>query len=957
MAHGTLRIRIAAALAAICSLPSAPGLAHGQAVAPPAPPPAWPQDRSDVPADPAVRYGVLSNGMRYVLMHSAGYVNMTALRLRVDAGSLDETEEQRGIAHFIEHLTLNETNHVPEGEMIRILERAGLSFGADTNALTTFEQTVYRLDLPRSDAQTLDTGLMLMREVAGEATLRQSVIDGERGVVLAEERTRATPVLRMAEDELAFLFRGDPLAERMPIGLTSVITTAPRARFAAFYDAHYRPERTVLVAVGDFDLAEMERKVRARFSAWEGRGAAAPDRLPLRPRSAGETIRLFQAEGLPARVTMSWVAPRDTRPDSVAARAEEVRRAIGIAIINRRFERLAAGDNPPFIAGVAARIVVAERARLAQILAVHQPGAWRRALQTVEQEHRRAVRFGFTQAEIDREVGEMRTALAAQVRGAGTRPTASLAAAIVTAVGDRRVVTTPQTDLDLFERGVAGLTAAQVSATFRETFGPGAPLVHMATAQPIPNGETAIGAALDASREVAVAAPADEQARSWPYTDFGTPGRVVERAELADVDATAIRFANGVRVVVKPTRFRDDEVLVSVRFGHGLLGLPADRPSPVWAYLLGGFAGGGPGRIGFEDMQAVLGARTYSVEPGMEEDAFTLTGQTRTDDVATQLQVLAAYVRDPAWRASPYDRLRALSGAIMDRLESTPDGIYQRDSQALLHAGDLRWATPTREMMANTPVTALSGLIGPGLANGPLEVVIVGDITVDEAVRQTAATFGAMPVRPPLAAAAGAPVRFPAAGSVTLLLRGRADQALGFVAWPTAGGYDDQRRTRALDLLARVFQLRLLDEVRERQGTAYAPEAVHNGSAAIGGYGYFGALVQAPPAALGAFFRAASDIARSLREQPVSADEMERARRPQLEAMERSREGGNRWWLSHLGGALDHPERIVGIVGGIEETRALTPADLQQVARQYLTDAAAWRLSVLPQEQAAPAAQ
>ena len=173
---------------------------------------------SDLKADPAVRYGMLSNGMRYQILRNATPPHNASLRLRIDVGSMAEREDQRGLAHFIEHMVLNGTRNVPEGEMIKRLERAGLKFGPDTNASTDFQQTVYMLDLPETDAETIDTAIFLLREVAGEATFLPSAIDSERGIILSEERTRATPQLRNAEDELSYLLKGDILPTRLPIG-------------------------------------------------------------------------------------------------------------------------------------------------------------------------------------------------------------------------------------------------------------------------------------------------------------------------------------------------------------------------------------------------------------------------------------------------------------------------------------------------------------------------------------------------------------------------------------------------------------------------------------------------------------------------------------------------------------------------------------------------------------------
>lgn len=920
---------------------TAPAQAQGAAAA-------WPHQRSDIPAEAGARFGVLPNGMRYVIMRNRTAAGAGSLRLRFDVGSIHETEEQRGLAHFIEHLTLNETRNVPEGEMIRILERAGLKFGPDTNASTGFEQTLYMLDLPKTDTKTIDTSLFLMREVAGEATMRAEVIEGERGVILAEERTRAVPMLNLAADELAFTFRGDRLAERLPIGLPEVIKTAPRQRFVDFYNAYYRPERATLVAVGDFDVAEMEAKIRQRFSDWKGRGAPGADLPPLQlPKRETET-RVFQQAGLPTRVSLGWAAPADKSPDTRASRIADLRRNLALQILARRYERLAAGENPPFIAGVPLRARLADRADVIQLIGVAQPQGWDKALKAVEQEHRRALQFGFSQAEIDREISETRARLTAAVSGAETRTSANLAMAIVGAVNEDKVLTSPQTELELFNAAVEGLTPDQANTAFRGLFATGAPMVHLATSVPVPNGEAAVRTAFDSSRQVAVAAPAVQQARTWPYTNFGAAGQVVERKELAAVGATAVRFANGVRLTVKPTQFRDDEVLVQARFGQGLLGLPENQVSPIWSLQLGGFIGGGLKQLGFEELQQVLAGKVYGADAGVLEDAFTLGGKTRSEDLATQLQLLAAYLREPAWGASAHDRLRAFSGTIHDQLESSPQGVFQRDSQALLRSGDQRWAMPSREAMANTPVTALSGLVAPALASGPLEIIIVGDVTVDEAVRQVASTFGALPARQPVTRNAKAALRIPAAGNVTLTHKGRPDQALGFVAWPTTSYHEDTRRSRALNLLAQVYQLRLTEEIREKQGTAYSPKALHDASETVPGYGYFGAQVEAPPTALDAFFQSAREIARSLREQPVTADELERARRPMIESMQRGRSGNNQFWLGELAGLHEHPDRAAAIGRGVAEVSAVTPAHLQRLAREYLAEDKLWRMTVLP---------
>ena len=266
-----------------------------------------------------------------------------------------------------------------------------------------------------------------------------------------------------------------------------------------------------------------------------------------------------------------------------------------------------------------------------------------------------------------------------------------------------------------------------------------------------------------------------------------------------------------------------------------------------------------------------------------------------------QMQVLAAYVTDPGWRPTGWDRLRALSGTIHDQLASTPGGVFGRDAGILLHGGDRRWATPTREQMAASSIADARAVLDRPLAARADR----GDHRRRHRRRrrrsaQTAATFGALPPR----AAAPAPaarIRFPAgtAEPVRLTHRGRADQGLAFIAWPTAGFFDDPRQARTLSLLSSVFQLRLIQKIREEQGTTYSPQAAHNASEAFAGYGMFTGRIEARPEALAGFLRDAEAIAADLRDRPIEADELERARRRWSRAIQRQR-NGNGWWLDNL---------------------------------------------------------
>lgn len=916
----------------------------------------WPQQASDLPADRDVRFGTLPNGMRYAIRRNATPPHQTSLRLRIDAGSLHEEDDQRGLAHFLEHMAFNGSAHVPEGEFVRRLERLGLRFGADTNASTDFTQTIYKLDLPESGAATIDEGLFLLREVADEATLAADAINRERGIIQSEERTRYSPAYRIFLDEIAYLLPGQRLPNRIPIGTPEVIANVQRDRFLAFYNAYYRPERATLVAVGDFNVDEMEAKIRARFSSWRGEGAAGRDPGPVTIPPRTTQAHVFVEPGGPSRVALAWVRAPDLRPDTSAHRTERLIDQLAFAILNERLERIAATQSPaPYISAGGGRGEIADSAAITQLSAVVQAGEWRRGLAVMETEQRRLVAHGVTAAEVAREIDEMRTRLTAAVAGAATRQTAGLAEGLVASVDGNDVFVAPADNLRLFEQVAAGLTPERVNQAARRLFA-GEPILYMTSTTPVEGGDATLLAAYREAHAMPVAASEVRQAAAWPYGQFGAPGAVADRRELpAEIGATAVRFANGVRLTVKKTDFADNQVMVSVRFGNGSLDLPAQGRNPAWA-LGPGFTTGGVGRMTYEDMREALTTRVFGVGLSVNEDAFQLSGSTRPEDLATQMQVLAAYLTDPGWREGAWNRFRSLSGTIHDQFASTPGGVFARDTGGLLRGGDRRFALASREEMAASSVADARAVLDGPLANAPIEVIIVGDIDVEEAIRQTAATFGALPPR------ADAPrrtdrIRFPAgtAEPLSFTHRGRADQGLAYIAWPTQGFYDDVRRARALNVLAAVFQLRLIQKIREEQGTTYSPQAGHNPSEAYPGYGSLSARIEARPEALAGFLRDAESIAADLRDNVIDADELQRARRPQVEGIVRAR-AGNSWWLDSLEGIQTDPRVAPKILGQVADYEAVTPADLQRAARTFLLPGRAWKAIVVPEAPVAPAA-
>ena len=927
---------------------------HG-AAAPPrlasakaAPAEVWPQTYADLPPDPAMRFGTLPNGLRYVVMKNATPGGQSSLRLRIGAGSLEETPQQQGLAHLLEHMAFNGSTHVPYGEMIKILERHGLAFGADTNAYTSWEETVYKLDLPKSDDDSVGASLMLLREIAGELTLDQQVMDKEKGVVLSEERLRDTPGYHVLKQSMAQTLQGQLASDRFPIGKIEAIKAANHAILADYYRRYYRPERSVVVAVGDFDPAAMEAEIKAKFGDWRGQGPAGPEPDRGTPLKRGPETKLVSEDGAPPMVQLSWTAPPDLSPDSAARRRRETVEGLGLAVLNRRLDRLVRSTEPPFVGAGAERSEDFHSAEVTAIRASARPGEWKQALDAVVAEQRRLVKYGVAPAELAAEVDSQHATLKASADGAATRTTPSIADDIIATIGSPEVETSPAEDLALFDAAVKTITPAEVGAAMARIFAGAGPLVLVAEPKAADGEDKQLAQALLEAEKSPVAAPVLQADLTWPYYSFGPLGEVAERTDVADLDTVFVKFKNGVRLTVKPTKFRTDQILVEARIGDGRLGLPSDRATPAWA-ASSAFPEGGLGKLTAEDVDQALRSRIVGRSFGVSDDAFVESGATRPDDLDVELQLLAANVADPGWRPEAFQRMKSAAPTILDQLSATPAGVLNRDLAALLHGGDKRWSFPDAATIAAETPKDFQALLAKPISDGPIELVVVGDITVVKAIAAVAETFGALPPRPEPAAPAASPVAFPAptAQPITRTHKGRADQAIGFIAWPTDDFLSDTQRARTLSILGEVMQLRVTDQLRRAEGATYSPSAGSNVSDVFPHYGYLSVRVEIPPAKLPGFFKDVDAIAADLRDKPVSADELARAKGPAVESLIKRRET-NEYWLTALAGAQADPRKLAAIRSSEAQLSRVTAADIQAAAQTYLQDAKAWKMEVKP---------
>ncbi|HEX8568890.1 MAG TPA: insulinase family protein, partial [Caulobacteraceae bacterium] len=787
--------------------------------------------RADVvQPDPAVRRGVLPNGLRYAVMSNKQPAEGVSIRLNIDVGSFEEAEDERGIAHFLEHMAFNGTRTIAEGELDRVFAAQGVAFGRDQNASTSSFDTTYFLDLSLADPAKLELAFRWMREVADGMVLSREAVERERGVVLAEHDTGLGPARTLFEAQTKFLSPELRGPTRWPIGTRETLKAIDAARLRAFYDRWYRPENASVVIVGDLPVEELERRVAQTFGTWRGKGPA-----PVRTRGGGPNLArgldvLVRPEPqLPSSIAACRTQPRDPpAPETPARWRERMPRILWEHVLDERLRRLSQSREAPFGAASINRSEAYREAAYICLSARPLNEDWKRALDAALQEARRMELHGPTVDELKRAVASMRTDLHAAVAQASTRRSAALAAVLLADLSDeeeQEVFSRPEENLRLFEAGVAGVTPATVHAAFRRDWAGAGPLIVVSAPQP-PKAEEVRTAWAAATARPAPAAPTDGPKVEWGYKNFGAPGTVVRRETVADPGFTRLFFANGLVMNFKQVAFTRDRVDVSIRFGAGRSGLPYQSTLvPMLAARM--TTEGGLGRHDHDELTRLFQARRWSVNLGMGDNYYGLSGASSPADLDLQMQIMAAYLVDPGFRPNMDAKIPTAVEGFYRMYRTEPQAVIgQAIGEAVAPGGPT--SLPPKATLMALRASDFERMMRPVLREAPLEVTVVGDIDEAKAVDAVARTLGALPRRSGSAARSANPpfLRFPAnpPAEIRATHEGAAEKAVAGVIWPLYVAVPERRREEyALQLLGGVFSDALRRRVREALGKSYSP--------------------------------------------------------------------------------------------------------------------------------------
>jgi zinc protease len=913
----------------------------------------WPSVKSDIPADPKAVFGTLDNGMRYMILPNTEPPQRLSIRLHIDVGSLMEADDQQGLAHFLEHMVFNGTkNHKNANQLIREMQSRGIAFGAHVNAYTSFNETVYMLDLPDLKPDTLDLTFGIMRDFGDGALLSEKEIDDERGVILSEKGSRDSVSYRIQEQQFDALLPDSLISKRFPIGQEEIIKTAPRARFVDLYQRYYIPNKMTFVVVGDVDPGEIEERIKSTFGSMKNpeNPGTEPELGSITP-PQGLVPHVFNDAELDSTdVSLLLVRPFTQVPDTKAARVAEYPMVIANFILGRRFDRISKIENSPIASGSAYKDNLFNHLELGSISVTVADDRWQEATAVLEQEFRRAIEHGFTEAEFNEATANLINGYQEAIKRKDSRKSESLATSIIRTIGDNTVFTTPEFNLEILNDALASITPALLHMEFSKFWkAPGHHLI-LTTKEATEETKQELSNAYLKSTETKVDSPSERIIAPFAYIDFGNPGEIEKTSTVDDLGITHITLTNHIRINLKPTDFEKNRISILTRIGSGQLSQPADKPM-LDAVATAVFNEGGLAKHSNDELAEIFAGRNVSSSLGINEDAFILSGSTTPDDQLLQLQLMLASITDPGYRPEGLWQFQKNIPVLFQNLKHTPAGPSQ-EMQSWLYGNDPRYSIPSQTQLSNYTIEDVANWLSPELAEGYMEISIIGDFDPQKITDDLLKTFGTLPARqeePSTINIHKRSVNVPKPPTEkTFTYESKIPQANATTIWKTDGLRNNLKEHRRLNVLSDIFGDRLREEIREKLGASYSPNAGASGSDALEKFGYLIGQAVGKPEDIPLLNDTMSTIANQLAEKGATQDELDRSLAPIIASLEKSLRDNSYWLATVLSQSQSEPYRLELARQRDYDYKSITLKEINELAKKYFPTSNLHKVSILP---------
>ncbi len=898
----------------------------------------WPHENSDLPVDPSLIFGTLDNGLRYVLKQNREPGRRVAMYLDIQAGSLQETDKQRGIAHFLEHMLFNGTSHYPPGTLVEYFQSIGMEFGADTNAHTGYDETVYKLVLPAADSKTLADGLLVLADYARGALLLEKEVERERGVILAEKRSRDTALARTRKEQFAFDFAGTLVAQRDPIGLEEVIRHTDSALLRSYYDAWYRPDNMILVVVGDMEPATVEPLLRRHFAGLTPASPQPPSCPAMGvPINTGVQVRhLAEPELGYTEISIASLHAEPPGPDTLERETELLRRYLALILLNNRLQQLERDAASPLTKTMAYSGTFVRQYRYS-LLSTHTEAAnWAKGLESLHTALEQALLYGFSEEELERGKKEVRAMLEKEAQTAAARDSRELAMELIRNLNDNEVSLSPAQKKDIFIPLVEQSSLAAVHQALRDMWPEEPRTVSVAgtalNALPASEAEQRIRSLYQATAQAEKTPWQQEAAARFPYLPPPAESQGPVREEVDnELAVQSLHYADGLVVHLKKTDFKPNQVLLNAHFGSGRQG----EPMPGAALLAQGLVQeSGTGAMNRDQLKRALAGTTLVLDFAIGPESCSFDGSALSSELELLLQLLYARLHDPAFRPEAFSLSKERLRQMYAQMDNAVEGVFQIRGERFFADSSRYYGMPSWEEVDSLSLQQLADWLRPVFSRAPLEINIVGDIDIDTTRRLLSTYFGAER-RDLQEKVAKQAVLFPAGKELRLQAPDTGGKAQLGLAWKTDDFWDIER-TRRLNILAGILEDRLRLTIREKLGAAYSPQVFSRPSRIDPGFGLLQSRLVVDPLLAEELAQEVRSVADSLGRDGISAEEFKRAQEPTLTAIREQMRSNGYWLQTVLSLSSRHPKQLQWPKDIVQSFTAMQAQEIEELARRYL---------------------
>ena len=910
-----------------------------------------------LPVDPKVRIGTLSNGIRYYIRQNLKPEKRAELRLVVNAGSVLEAPDQLGMAHIVEHTAFNGTTHFAKNDLIKYLESIGVRFGADLNASTSFDETIYILPIPTDTARIVDQAFLILEDWARGQTFDPTEVANERGVVREEWRGGRGAGERMLQQWLPVAFKGSRYAERLPIGTEASIMSTTPAKLRRFYNDWYRPDLMAVVAVGDFDPRAIEAQIRRHFGNIPRAKANAPKRPSYDVPANKEPLVAIASdkEATSSNVNLIYKMPAQ-KTVTVGDYKRDLIERMYLRMLNERFNEITQKPDAPFLAAGASKDAFFARNTEAFTLEANvKDGGIEAGADALLKEARRVDQFGFLQTELDRARENL---LRGYERANAEKDKTQSAAFVEEYIGNYlhgETIPGIEYEYNLTKQLAPTITLADINKLARSWITDENRVV--IAISPVKAGVTlptkaGILAAFDKANKAQLAAWTETVSTDALVATPPAAGKIVSSKPLPTIGGVEWKLSNGARVIVKPTDYKADEIVMQA-YSPGGTSLAEDKDLMSAQLASQVIALSGIGSLNMIDLNKKLTGKAVRVSPALSETQERMSGSGSPKDIETMFQLVYLNFTQPRLDSVAWAAFKQQVQPFLANRGADPSTVFGDTVQVVLSQHSVRARPISAATFAEVDPAKSIAFYKTRFADASdFTFVFVGNVDTT-AIKPLVETYiASLPTVARKDAFVDRGVTPPKGVIQKVVNKGTEPKANTIMVFSGACVYTPQNRI-ALRALTTLMQTKLNETLREKIAGTYSP-GVQGGCGREPRQEYtvqvtFGSS----PENVEVLTKATLELIDSLKATPVTQADVAKVREEVLRSHEVDVKT-NSYWASNIAARDQAGEDIGGLGAPYDDmVKALTPAMIQQAAKTYFNTANYARFILLPETPAA----